>query len=809
MKVKLILIIFLLGINLSIQAEIITDGSLGQQLNLPGPNFQITSNLGQQHGGNLFHSFQDFNLNSSEIATFSGPNNVNNIISRVTGGNPSNIDGLIHSTIPNADMYFLNPYGIMFGPNAKLDVQGSFHTSTADYLKLGNEGRFDTRNPADSLLTVAPVSAFGFLTNNPSSITIDNSKLSLPDKKTFSFISGDLDIKGEDFFYSADWFTRPFKMDIEDEKSALIKTMDGNIDLISFSEAGEVQKLGNKLVINEKVSGGTITINNTHINISGKGGANAFIYGGNVNFSNSGINAEISGNTAKKTNINIYADDLMFKNSSLIDAASAIGSGIGGDININVTGNFIMSGLHPRSEALAKATQKLNMNWIFASAFDKGTGGNIYVEANEMTLLDSSQIDVSVLGNGNAGDSIIKVKVHDVLTIAGQHPTNTIIVSAIGSFSESQKPNSGNSGFVDIEAGKILLLDAGTILSTATGSGNAGTVRVKVAGDLIMSGVTQVADDPFEDSSITLIPWASGIMAGAIPIYVEGSSPGKAGNIEIEARNIIIRNGAQITSYTGGRDPGGNVKIVAKEIIAEGQNLVEWNSPNGRQELLFKSGISSASFSEEKFAGGAGNVTIIADKITVKDNAEITTQTENAAGGDINITVPELVYIKGGTISTSANGGKGNGGNINIRNPQFTVLGNNGQIKAQADAGHGGNITLKTDNLIQSTNSLISASSRLGLDGNIRIDSPDLDMEGFLVTLPGEFTEVSGQMKNPCNISGNSFIVKKINGSSPTPYDYKRSYVVLDNTKKAISKDLNKDSPEKLAYASEGCKHVD
>ncbi|MDM8567945.1 filamentous hemagglutinin N-terminal domain-containing protein [Thiotrichales bacterium HSG1] len=133
---KYLLTISLLVTTLSLNAEVITDGTLGQNINLSGPNFQITPDLGQQHGGNLFHSFQNFNLNSSESATFSGPNSVQNILSRVTGGNPSNIDGQLRSTIPNADFYFLNPYGIMFGPNARLDVQGSFHASTADYLTL-------------------------------------------------------------------------------------------------------------------------------------------------------------------------------------------------------------------------------------------------------------------------------------------------------------------------------------------------------------------------------------------------------------------------------------------------------------------------------------------------------------------------------------------------------------------------------------------------------------------------------------------------------------------------------------------------
>jgi filamentous hemagglutinin family protein len=154
MKLKYLLTILLLTITLSTNAEVTLDGTLGSSNHLPGPNYLVGADLGRQLGGNLFHSFQDFNLNSLESATFSGPNSVQNILSRVTGGNPSNIDGLIRSTIPNADMYFLNPYGIMFGPNAQLDVQGFFHASTADYLRLGENGRFDARNPSDSLLTI-------------------------------------------------------------------------------------------------------------------------------------------------------------------------------------------------------------------------------------------------------------------------------------------------------------------------------------------------------------------------------------------------------------------------------------------------------------------------------------------------------------------------------------------------------------------------------------------------------------------------------------------------------------------------------
>jgi large exoprotein involved in heme utilization and adhesion len=95
MKSPFLVTIILLIIALSTQAQITTDGTVGPAQNLPGPDYQIGPDLGQQHGGNLFHSFQDFNLQSWESATFSGPNHIQNVISRVTGGNPSRIDGLI------------------------------------------------------------------------------------------------------------------------------------------------------------------------------------------------------------------------------------------------------------------------------------------------------------------------------------------------------------------------------------------------------------------------------------------------------------------------------------------------------------------------------------------------------------------------------------------------------------------------------------------------------------------------------------------------------------------------------------------
>ncbi len=142
--------VFVCCLNFTVYAEVVLDGSLGPIGSLEGPNFSIDAELGQQVGSNLFHSFEKFNINFNEFASFSGPETIQNVISRVTGGEGSYIDGGLYSSMPNADMYFINPAGIMFGPNAWLDVQGSFHASTADYLRLGKDGRFDATYPERS-----------------------------------------------------------------------------------------------------------------------------------------------------------------------------------------------------------------------------------------------------------------------------------------------------------------------------------------------------------------------------------------------------------------------------------------------------------------------------------------------------------------------------------------------------------------------------------------------------------------------------------------------------------------------------------
>ncbi len=179
------------------QAQITLDGSIGSGGNLTGPDYTIPAEVGQQLGGNLFHSFGDFNVNTGESATFTGPGSVSNIIGRVTGGNPSHIDGLLRSDIARANLYLLNPQGVMFGPNASLDVRGSFHASTADVLRFEDGATFAADLGGQSTLTVASPVAFGFLQAQPARLTVDGSHLEVPEGETLSLIGGDMAITGD------------------------------------------------------------------------------------------------------------------------------------------------------------------------------------------------------------------------------------------------------------------------------------------------------------------------------------------------------------------------------------------------------------------------------------------------------------------------------------------------------------------------------------------------------------------------------------------------------------------------------------
>ncbi|MCP4345525.1 MAG: filamentous hemagglutinin N-terminal domain-containing protein [Desulfobacterales bacterium] len=219
------------------------DGTVGNagQLQLPGPDYEIKAEYGTQAGANLFHSFQQFNIHPDESATFTGPDSVRNIISRVTGGDASRIDGKLASEIPGADLYLLNPSGVMFGPDASLELGGSFHVSTADYLRMGENEKFFSEPAETDLLSAASPAAFGFLDNDVATISFEGSRLGVLPEKEFTVTGGDIAVEKS-------WLTAP----------------DGTIGMTSAASSGEVEMTETGIELSSFDNLGNISVSGLH-----------------------------------------------------------------------------------------------------------------------------------------------------------------------------------------------------------------------------------------------------------------------------------------------------------------------------------------------------------------------------------------------------------------------------------------------------------------------------------------------------------------------------------------------------------------
>lgn len=701
-----------------IHAEVITDGTLGARVELPGKNFDITSDLGKQVGGNLFHSFDRFSLQADESATFSGANSIQNVIARVTGGHPSMIDGTLRSTIPEADLYLINPDGILFGEHAKLDVQGGFHASTADELRFEDGTTFNARTPQSSnLLSVAPIQAFGFLSDAPAAIRLQDSRLRVLDGHTISLIGGELNLQGE--VLKDEQGAPVVNGEINFLKfpthayTAELLTPAGRINLASVASRGEVILTDNDLRITANQLG-NITLNHAEAKTSGLGRGSIFIRGADLTLQDGKISNIVEGQQDGGV-IDIQAKNLLAAGSLTTAGVIAETKGAGRGSDIRIMANNL----------------ELRGGSINTSVYDRGHGGNITVHVAD------------------------KIKLHNLTP-------ELLKYAGIYSDTYGMQEDAGNSGNIQIEAGQIEIHAVASIASASYGKGNTGDIHIKAHGDILVTGTVMVngwshnadiATSSYLGSGFTksfgregkggnaghITLEAGKLTLSELGLLIGDAYSGDAGEIDIQAQDIEILSGGGIACSTYGEGKGGTLSIITQRL----------NISENQADRKYPSGIYSDSTSSEANAGVAGDIRIQADVINVLDRSVINSSTQNAMGGNIHLSATSLLYLQNSKVTTSVGGGIGNGGDISILNTPL-IVSNNGKIIAQADEGHGGNIRLVTQHLIPSTNSIISASSRLGIDGNVFISSPVRDLSGQLVDLSSDFTDGAALLPRSC-----------------------------------------------------------
>jgi filamentous hemagglutinin family protein len=766
------ILLLLLIIPLFTNAQIATDGTLGPALQLQGANYQIGANLGRQVGGNLFHSFQDFNLNSTESATFLGPNHIQNVISRVTGGNPSNIDGLFRSTIPGADVYFLNPYGILFGPNARLDVQGSFHASTADSLNFKDGGRFDARNPGNSILTIAPIESFGFLTNSPAPLSVQGSQLEISEGKTFSLIGGNLSITG-----------------------AQIKAPTGRINLASVAEIGDVIPKVEDFVV-PSLHGDMIISENSLIETSGEGGGTIDIRSGQFVMDNSTI-AINTLNSQASGKIDLKAEAISLMHGATI-SSHIEGSGIGADINLSATESITVAGENTdlkSSRLLAYAGRDEN---------DTSNAGQISLKAKNIVFKDGAVILTEIRGSGQG--SQVTLTADESVLFTGTGSQQEGFPTSIRMITRNQPENANKNGDLLITADNIAVKDYAYLYTSTDGQGKSSEIILNASDILIeeawvISDTTNIADA----GSITVEVDNELKLSQSSYIITLSVAAGNTGNINIQAKNILLNEGSYFMSLTHSTGKAGNIQVKAidtvtiteadsqgwgsgiisdatptvKDItggnggditIKAGQLLMEEGghisassysplglqaglggniyievegtieligaNPHGENAEGFASGIYARSVGVRDNGAKGGNIRLQAKSLTITDGAAITSSTNNnAPGGTIDIVVQDTVTINGDASEIPLRKpGMSQLRYVEEYSPTLLNQSTSGIYASSKDnneqAGPAGKITLVAKNLILTDKGTISTSSAGGgKAGNITLDVTQLQMD--------------------------------------------------------------------------------
>jgi filamentous hemagglutinin family protein len=762
----------------AVTTSITADGSLGTTVAQAGNVYNIDG--GTIKGNNQFQSLSQLSVGAGDVASFNGPVGIQNIIGRVTGGSVSEIDGILTSNIAGANLFLLNPYGIMFGPNASIQVDGSFHATTADYIKLSDGAVFNAiPSSADSLLTAAAPAAFGFLSSTPAPIeVVTPNLLHVSVGKTLSFVGGEVDIGAPDGSIPAYVLAPDGRVNLVSVASPGEATFDGtgfNVD--SFAQLGDVNIRGGSIVDGKEVfiRGGRLAIDESLIM------PGAFYYlgvpipapdGGEVNIKvTNGVT--ITG-TALEPLTQAPPGILVYNGSGdpTVDPTTLPPTKVP-DINIDA-GSLSISG---------------NAS-IQTDRFSAGDPGNVTINANSIQVADGSLIGLFNFYAGPGGNLTINAQQVD-LTGSPSAPSTGLAAQATFApayFNSSIDPalTYADSGSITVNASDYLRISGGAAISTeSTAFGRGGDIAI-TAGDVFLQGTGQA-----EGGAIS----AQTLLAG------------DAGNITINAaRQIEITDGFRITANTGGSGNGGAIDLTA----GSGITLTGANSrilsgtvqpPDSALNALFLSvyGISfddlrtnimgdpTASLMDvlaflnslgftavsDLTPGDAGTISITTPVLTMNADTRIEASTgwEGNAGaitanvnslylndgasirnrsgiellaggyaigpgnaGTVNIAATDTISISGyspttgaGSAITTSTLGAGNGGDIMLSANDVYIT-NGGSVSADSLGGAGltGNITIAAGDEIRMKDGSISTRAVTSDGGNIELTAPNL-----------------------------------------------------------------------------------
>ena len=652
--------------------QVVGDNTLGDEnsrVTSPQPGaFKIDG--GATRGTNLFHSFSQFSVPTAGSADFNNAPNIQNIMTRVTGSSVSNIDGLITAN-GKVNLFLINPNGIIFGSNAKLNINGSFMGSTANSVLFSDGTQFSTTDTQTQPILTVNVPIGLQLGNNPAAVKVQGSNLEVKPNQNLVLVGGDVSLD-----------------------KAKLTAPGGRIELGGLSTAGKVglNNDGSLNFLNNVALSDVSISNGAAVNVLAGGGGfitinarNLAVLGGSRLIAGMGKDGRIPEAQAGDVVINA-SNRVSFERSRVENQVDQNALGNAGNIEITSGSLFLSNGA------------SLN-----ASIRGVGNGGKVIIHASDTISLDRSFIfsRVEPKAVGNSGGIDITTRILSLVNQAGLSATTQ---------------GTGNGGQVNIRASdRISMTDESFVNSRVAANGQGGSGNIYSSGNIYISA-----------NSLSLTDESS------VNANVDKEAQGNAGSIYISVNSLSLSNKASLNANIWGKGNAGQVIIHATDTLSlDGSFIssrVEKNAvgnsggidiTTGMLSLVNQAGLSATT----QGTGNAGQIILRAsDRISMTDGSFVNSRVAlegDGNSGDIIISAETLSLTNKASLSTNVDyNGKGNAGNIDISTQSLSVSNQASLNASLGGVGNGGRVIIRATDSISLDGGFVSSKVEENAVGN-------------------------------------------------------------------------------------------
>jgi filamentous hemagglutinin family protein len=737
---SVILLTLVSGMTEGTMAQVVPDSTLGTQVTQTGSMFEI--NNGMRSGNNLFHSFSQFSVPTAGAAIFNNATDVQNIFSRVTGSQLSNIDGIL-KTQGSANLFLMNPNGILFGPNAQLQLGGSFLGTTATGIKFADGIEFNTVTATPPLLSVnLPIGLQ--MGTNPGSIQVQDNGHTLTTLLP---------------------------------RSIPVPTLrDPNNTGLAVASGKTLALIGGEIAL----TGGILTAEQGRIEL------------GAVRSGRVGLDFQTDQNLIFKYDNALTYGNLQFNQRSLVDVSGSISGSIElQGQNLNLTGESMIFnqnlGSHLAGTTRLNAIEAIHFQDASATAqtgirtesLGPGEGSRVEINTQQLRIDSSAAIDNASYGSGKVGD--IQINATDKVEVSGSSSVVPFIPSAIG----NSPFGNGQGAQVNIKTNKLTVSSGGVVSVVAQGYNKGSDLNIQ-ASEIVVSGLNPIIQLPSTIASTIF-------------------STGQGGDLKIEADRILVKDIGIIASSTLAQGSAGQITLRASQWIESNGSNASINSSADRLSPIFQQAFGLPAIPtgnsnrlnittpqlrilnggevsvRSDGPGRAGSLTIEADSIQISDTGQITASTVSGNGGNIQLNVNTSLIIQNNSVIANNSFGTGDGGETIINTPVLVGLGNS-DIEANAIQGTGGTIQINTQGMFGlkyrpalTPDNDITASSQFGINGNVQVNMVGINSPNSLNELPSEVVDSSRQIADRCGAANTSSFIATGRGGMPQSPMEKRS----------------------------------